>query len=163
MPQLDITTFAPQLFWLTIVFVVLYVLMARVGLPRVGGIILARRQRIEGDIAKASQMKAEADAVIQAYERTLAEARAEAQATLRETIEHLNAAAAKRQKKLAESLAAETSAAERRITQVKNEALANLRGVAIEVARAAALKLGGAELDPERAGAAVDAVLRERA
>ena len=163
MPQLDITTFAPQLFWLAIVFVVLYVLMARVGLPRVGGIILARRQRIEGDIAKASQMKAEADAVIQAYERTLAEARAEAQATLRETIEHLNAAAAERQKKLAESLAAETSAAERRIIQVKNEALANLRGVAIEVARTAALKLGGAELDPARAGAAVDAVLRERA
>lgn len=163
MPQLDFATFPAQLVWLAICFVALYALMKRVGLPRVGAILAQRRDRIEGDLAAASQMKNEAEAVIAAYERALAEARADAQATVRETIEKLNAAAAERQRKLAHSLAAETAAAERRIVAAKNEALAGLRDVAVEVARAAAAKVAGAELDPARARAAVDAVLRERA
>ena len=57
MPQLDFATFPPQLFWLAITFIVLYVLMAWVGLPRVGGVIAARRNRIDGDLEKAAQMQ----------------------------------------------------------------------------------------------------------
>ena len=163
MPQLDFSTFPAQLVWLAICFIALYALMARVGLPRVGRILRERRGRIEGDLANASRMKDEAEAVIAAYQRALAEARADAQATVRETIETLNAAAAERQKKLTESLAAETEAAERRIAAAKNEALANLRDVAVDVARAAAAKVAGTELDPASARAAVDAVMRERA
>jgi F-type H+-transporting ATPase subunit b len=163
MPQLDVTTFPPQLIWLAIIFIVFYILMVKIGLPRVGTILDARRNRIEGDLEKASQMKTEAEAVIAAYERALAEARAEAQATLREATERLNAEAAERQRQVAEKLAAETTAAERRIAEAKAQALANLRDVAADVARAAALKLTGTEVDTARAGAAVDAVLRERA
>jgi F-type H+-transporting ATPase subunit b len=161
-PQLDVHTFAPQLIWLAITFIALYLLMAKVGLPRVGRIIARRRERIEGDIAKAGQLKSEAEAVIAAYERALAEARDEAQRTMRETTERLNAAAAERQRKLAERLAAETAAAERRINEARNAALANIGEVAAEVARATALKLTGAEIDAARARAAVDAALRER-
>jgi F-type H+-transporting ATPase subunit b len=163
MPQFDVATFAPQLIWLAILFVALYVVMARVGLPLVGGAIAARRARIDGDIAKATQMKDEAAAVIAAYERALAQARADAQATIRQTTERLAAAAAERQRELVQSLAAETAAAERRIAAAKDQALAGLRDMAIEVARAAALKIAGADIDPARAGAAVDGVLSERA
>jgi len=163
MPQLDVATFAPQIIWLAITFIVLYVLMTGWGLPRVRAALDARRQRIEGDIARAAQMKSEAEAVIGAYERALAEARAQAQATVRDTIARLNEAAAERQRKLAETLHAETAAAERRIAAAKADAMAGLREVAVEVARAASAKIAGAELDPSRARAAVDAVLRERA
>ncbi len=163
MPQLDVSTFPTQLFWLFVSFVVLYVLMAKLGLPRVGRIIAARRSRIDGDLEKAGQMKAEAEAVIAAYERALAEARTQAQQTLKETTERLNAEAAERQRQLAEKLVAETQAAERRIEEAKAAALANLRNVAVDVARAAAAKLTGSDVDAGRAAAAVDAVLRERA
>jgi F-type H+-transporting ATPase subunit b len=162
MPQLDVSTFPTQIFWLFGSFVLLYVLMARLGLPRVGRIIQARRSRIDGDLEKASQMKAETEAVIAAYERALAEARAQALQTLNETTGRLNAEAAARQKKLAEKLAAETAAAERRIDEAKAAALANLRTVAVDVARAAATKLTGADMDAASAAEAVDAVLRER-
>lgn len=162
MPQLDFSTYAPQLIWLAIVFVIFYMLMAWVGLPRVGGILAARRNRIEGDLEKAAQMKAEAEAVIAAYERALAEARVEAQATIRKMTERLNAEAAQRQHQVAEKLSAEAAAAERRIVDAKKAALANLRDVAVEVARAAAAKLTGGDIDNARAGAAVDAVLQER-
>lgn len=162
MPQLDLATFPPQLIWLGITFILLYVLMAWVGLPRVGRIINARRDRIEGDLEKAQQMKAEAEAVIAAYEKALAEARAQAQQTLKETTDRLNAEAAERQRQLAEKLAGETAAAERRIVEAKNAALGNLKAMAVEVARAAGAKLVGGEIDAARVAAAVDAVMREQ-
>jgi F-type H+-transporting ATPase subunit b len=48
-PPFDATTFASQLLWLTLTFVALYLLMARVALPRVGAIIESRRQRVSDD------------------------------------------------------------------------------------------------------------------
>lgn len=162
MPQLDVTTFPPQLVWLAVTFIVLYAMMAWFGLPRIGGILAARRGRVEGDLEKAGQMKAEAEAVIAAYERALAEARVQAQITIRETLERLNAEAAEHQRHLAQQLASETAAAERRIAATKAAALADLREVAVEVTRAAAARLIGRDIDQARAGAAVDAALRGR-
>ncbi len=162
MPQLDMATYLPQIFWLAVTFIALYLVMSWVGLPRVGGVLLQRRNRIEGDLEKAAQMRAEAEAVIAAYERALAEARADAQHTLKETTERLNAEAAARLRKAAEALNAETAAAERRIAEARAAALGNIRSVSVEVARAAAAKLAGIDVDANSTAAAVDAVLRER-
>ena len=55
MPQLDLATFPPQLIWLAITFVALYLVMAYAGLPRMGGIIEKRRARIADDLDKAQR------------------------------------------------------------------------------------------------------------
>jgi F-type H+-transporting ATPase subunit b len=163
MPQLDVATFPTQVFWLAISFFALYLLMSWLGLPRIRRIIDARRQRVAGDLERAGQMKSEAEAVIAAYEKSLAEARAEAQRTLKETAERLNAEAAERLRGVAQKLAGETAAAEKRIAEAKAAALRNVRTVAVDVARAATEKLTGMAVDAERTAAAVDAVLKERA
>lgn len=162
MPQLDLATFPPQLIWLAITFLLLYAVMATVGLPRVKSVLAARRARIEGDLEKAAQMKSEAEAVIAAYEKALAEARMQAQITLRETSEALNAQSAERQRKVIEELSRETAAAERRIAEAKSQALGSLRDIAIEATREAAQKLTGAAIDSSRAASAVDSAMRER-
>jgi len=162
MPQLDFATFTPQLIWLAIVFAVLFLLMWRVALPKVGNIIVARRERIDGDLEKASAMKAEAEAVIAAYERALAQARADAQATLKATTEKFAAEAAERQREVGDKLNAETAAAEKRIAEAKNAALADLKTLAVDLAKTAASKLAGISIDDGRAAAAVDRAMRER-
>ena len=48
MPQLDPATFPTQLFWLAVVFVVLLILMARVGLPRVREVVETRAAILPG-------------------------------------------------------------------------------------------------------------------
>jgi F-type H+-transporting ATPase subunit b len=159
MPQLNVHDFAPQLVWLAITFIALYVLMAWVGLPRVGVALEARRNRIDGDLARASQVKTEAEAVLAAYQKGVAEARAQAQATLKATTDRLAAEAAQRQRELGEQLAQQIGAAEARIAAMKDEALAEVRGIAVDVGRAIVEKLTGAIPDGAKLAAAVDRTL----
>jgi F-type H+-transporting ATPase subunit b len=163
MPQLDLSTFPSQIFWLAVFFVVLYLLMAKLAIPRIERVIDERRNRVDGDLDKAGQMKSEAEAVIAAYEKALADARHQAQLTMKETSDHLAALAAERQRQAGAVIAERTGAAEKRIAAAKAAALADLRGVAIDVASSAAAKLVGSAIDEARAGAAVDAVLKGRA
>ena len=92
-PPFDATTFASQLLWLTLTFVALYLLMARVALPRVGAIIENRRQRVAGDLADAQRFKDQSDSAIAAYEKALADARGRAQTLANEAREKQAAAA----------------------------------------------------------------------
>jgi F-type H+-transporting ATPase subunit b len=159
MPQLDVTTFVPQLFWLAVTFVALLLLMWLVALPQVGKALGARRHRLDDDLARAAEMKAEAEAVAAAYQKTLASARAEAQAVMRESAQRLADEAAERQRQLAVSLAQDIQAAERRIAAAKESAISEIRGVAVEIASLAAVKLTGLPADPLQVAAAVDAAL----
>jgi F-type H+-transporting ATPase subunit b len=163
MPQLDVSTFPTQIFWLAVTFAILYVLMAKLAMPKIEKVVEGRRRRVEGDLEKAAQMKAEAETVIAAYEKALADARHQAQLTMKETADRLGAEAAERQRKAALVIAERTSEAEKRIGAAKAAAMSSLREVATEVARAAVGRLIGGEIDGARAGAAVDAVLKERA
>jgi F-type H+-transporting ATPase subunit b len=115
MPQLDYHTFVPQLVWLGISFVILYVLMAKLALPKVKGAIELRRQHLSSDLGRAAALKEEAEAALAAYQKMLAEARSAAQETLRQTGEKLAAEAAERQRQLAATLGEQIAAAESRI------------------------------------------------
>jgi F-type H+-transporting ATPase subunit b len=162
MPQLDVSTFTPQLVWLAITFVVLYLLMSKLGLPRVNAILEARRKRVDDDLARAAEIKAEADAVVAAYQRTLAEARARAQAAIKERTDKFATEAAERQRQLAESLAEQTRAAEREIGAAKERAFSEIRNVAVDVARSVTEKLTGSAADEARLAPAVDRAMAER-
>jgi F-type H+-transporting ATPase subunit b len=163
MPQLDVSTFAPQLVWLAITFIVLYLLMSKLGLPRISGVIEARRQRIAEDLARASEIKNQAEAAMAAYQQTWAEARAQAQATVRERTERFAAEAAERQRQLAATLADHTKQAEQQIAAAKEQALAEIRNVAVDVARSVTEKLTGAVADEAMLVPAVDRAMAERA
>ena len=77
-PPFQSQTFASQLVWLVIAFVLLYVLMSKIALPRVNAIIENRQKRIADDIADAGKLKQQSDEAVAAYEKALADARARA-------------------------------------------------------------------------------------
>ncbi len=56
-PPFQTQTFPSQLVWLAISFVLLYVLMAKVALPRIGAIFEERSKRISGDLKAAHDFK----------------------------------------------------------------------------------------------------------
>ena len=98
------STFASQLVSLVIAFVALYLIVSRIALPRVGSVIDARQNAIEGDLAAAQKLKDESDAALKAYESELASARSRAQAIGNETREKLNAASEAERKTLEDQL-----------------------------------------------------------
>ncbi|HJU17042.1 MAG TPA: F0F1 ATP synthase subunit B' [Stellaceae bacterium] len=162
MPQLLTSTYPAQLLWLAITFIVLYVLMTWLALPKVEAAIAARRNRLDDDLARAERLKSETEAMIAAYQKALNEARAAAQARIQETRERLAAEAAERQHQIAGALAQQIAAAERDIAAAKARALADLRGIALDTARSITEKLTGLPADPSAVAAAVDRVMAER-
>jgi F-type H+-transporting ATPase subunit b len=159
-PPFESDTFASQLFWLGIAFVLLYVVMAKVALPRVAGIMAARRESVERDLGAAAQLKADAEAALQAYEKTLAEARTRAQTLAGETRAKLNAEADEARKELEAALHTKLAEAERTIADTKARAMSNVRGIASEAAGAIVGKLTGLVPAEHAVAEAVDAVLK---
>jgi F-type H+-transporting ATPase subunit b len=162
LPQLDAPKFPPQIVWALLTFAVLYVLMSRVALPRVGQVLEERQKRIDDNLGLAQSLKSDAEAAAAAYEKALADARARAQAILRESGEASAAEASKRQHDLQARLAEDIKGAEARILAAKEQAVGNVRNVAVDVARVATEKLIGAAVEAGAAEAAVDAALKER-
>ena len=79
-PPFQAEHFPSQLAWLAVSFVLLYALMAKVALPRIGAIFAERSKRIGDDLKAAQGFKEQSDAAHAAYEKALADARARAQA-----------------------------------------------------------------------------------
>ena len=159
-PPFQSDTFASQLVWLAIAFVLLYVLMSKLALPRVASIIESRQKRIADDIGEASRLKSESDAAVAAYEKALADARARAQAMANETRERQAAEAKERRKMLEDALNAKLAAAEKAIAAAKQSAMSNVRGIAEGAARAIVERLIGKSPDEKSVAAAVADVLK---
>ena len=149
MPQLDISTFAPQIVWLVITFTALYLLMARVALPRIGTVIEHRRDRIASDLDAAARLKEETDEVIAAYEAELAEARGRAHHIAAETREKLNGELAEERAEVEARLAKKTAEAEKGISDTKAKAMAEVDRAAADAAAEIITSLTG--LKPTKA------------
>ena len=159
-PPFESSTFASQLVSLVIAFVALYLIVSRIALPRVGAVIDARQNRIEGDLAEAQKLKDESEAALKAYESDLASARAKAQAIGAETREKLNAASEAERKTLEDRLAARLADAEKTIAATRAAAMSNVRGIAADAASAIVQRLTGATPDGSSVANAVDASLK---
>jgi F-type H+-transporting ATPase subunit b len=159
-PPFESSTFASQLVSLVIAFVALYLIVSRIALPRVGGVIDARQNAIEGDLAAAQKLKDESDAALKAYESDLASARSRAQAIGAETREKLNAAAEVERKKLEDQLSAKLAEAEKTIAATRTNAMSNVRGIAADAASAIVQRLTGVLPDGKAVDQAVDASLK---
>jgi F-type H+-transporting ATPase subunit b len=159
-PPFDSSTFASQLVSLVIAFVALYVIVSRIALPRVGSVIDARQNKIEGDLAEAQKLKDESEAALKAYESELAAARSRAQAIGTETREKLNAASEAERKSLEDKLAHKLAEAEKTIAVTRARAMSNVRGIATDAASAIVERLTGLAPDSKAVGKAVDASLK---
>lgn len=157
-PPFDPTYFASQLFWLAISFGLLYFLLSRFVLPRIGGVIEERRDRIADDLDAAAEMKAQADETVAAYEKELAEARARASKVAGEAKAEADADIAEAMAEADKALDVKLEDSETRIADARASALAEVRAIASEAAAVAAEQLAGLDVKAADADKAVDKV-----
>lgn len=161
MPQLEPLDWAPQLIWLVVTFGVLYVLMLKVALPRIGSVLDMRRAHIARDIETAETLRRETEEAIAAYEQAIAEAKQKAQNIAQEGRAKLNEEIAAERAKLDRELAAKSKEAEARIDEAKASALKEVNKVAADVAADIVQRLIGVAPSGPELAKAVEAARKE--
>jgi F-type H+-transporting ATPase subunit b len=145
-PPLDSKTFPSQIFWLVIFFGALYLLMSRLVLPRIASILETRKNRIDGDIARASALKEETEAALNSYNKALADARGNASDIAKSTRDAVNAEVAEKQHKLDAELSAKAVAAEAAIAKTKAKAMESVADIASDTASEIVAALTGGKV-----------------
>jgi F-type H+-transporting ATPase subunit b len=156
-PPFDSSTFPSQLLWLAITFGLFYLFMKRVIVPRIGGILENRRDRIASDFDEAERLKSDADEAIAAYEQELAEAKAKANQIAQTAREEAKAEADIERTQIESDLAAKLATAEARIGEIKASAMSEVDTIAEDTTAAIVEQLIGASVTKATASAAVKA------
>jgi F-type H+-transporting ATPase subunit b len=154
-PPFQSEHYPSQIVWLTISFALLYMLMAKVALPRIGSILAERSRVIGDDLQAAERLKERSNAAHAAYEKALADARARAQGLASATREKQAREAEELHKRLEAQLHERLAAAEQSIARSRSAAMGNVRSIAADAAAAIVERLiGNTPAKPE-----VDAAL----
>lgn len=134
MPQLDFTTFIPQLFWLFLSLSFLYFILSRIALPRISDVIEERNDTITDDLDEAKALSIEAEKVVNELKSKLEDARSSSQKTLMdERQKNLDKISSER-KKFEETISREISSSEEKINKGKSEALKEASDLAVDIA-----------------------------
>lgn len=157
-PPFDASTFPSQILWLAITFGLFYLFLKRVVMPRIGGILELRRDRIAQDLDQAALMKSEADAAVAAYEQELAEARLKANGIGQQARDAAKGEAEAQRKKVEGDLDRKLADAEARIAAIKTSAMAEVGSIAEETSAAIVQQLTGGKIDKAALAAAVKSV-----
>jgi F-type H+-transporting ATPase subunit b len=159
-PPFNPATFPSQILWLVITFGLFYLFLKRVVMPRLGGIIDVRNDRITQDLDHAARLKGEADAAVAAYEQELAEAKSRANAIGQQAGDAAKAEAAAARKKVEAALDKKLGEAEASIASIKANAMKEVGSIAADTASAIVEALVGGKASKAEVAAAVKSVAR---
>lgn len=134
MPQLDPSSFPSQLFWLTVFFVSLYIVLARFLLPRVQSVIEMRAGTIGSDVEQAERMQSEAERVRDIYEYAITDAKRKSQTVVAEAAASIAATVSKKQAELDAQIEKKVADSETAILNARQSVTDKLAPVATELA-----------------------------
>jgi len=158
LPQLNPHDFSPQLIWLVGTFALLWWLMSTVALPKVRGVIEERRDRIQRDLDEAEWLKKETEQALANYESSLASARQRSGVIAKDIRDKLAAETEAQRATVEKQVATKVADAERRITDMKSKAMAEVGQIAADTAEAIVAQLTGKPASKDEVRKAVQAV-----
>lgn len=159
LPQLDFSTFPNQIFWLVVTIVVIYFILSRVALPRIGSVLAERSGTITNDIAAAEELKQEAVEAEAAYQKALADARIEASKIVAEARADIQTKLDAELAKADAKISAQTAESEEAIAEIRASAAESVKAVAKDVAKELVAAMGG-KADAKTVTAAVTAKMK---
>ena len=162
LPQLDIETYASQIFWLIVTFIVLYFLVAKIAMPRIAEVLEGRQERIEDDLDKAETLKKEAYLVKVEYEKALSSAREEAHEATRRAQDEIAKHSAEVEAFANQKVANMLKDAEDRIEATRTVTDTLEQNVARDIIGDTVKKLVGIDVSPEDVNEAISLTLKGR-
>ncbi len=154
---LDMSTYPSQIFWLLLTFGILLLMLSKVLLPRLGGILEERSNRIADDLDSAARMQRDAELAEKSYEQALSDARAKAHNVAETTRASINAEIESEMETANAEASVQLEAAEVKIRKLRTKALANVDDIASETAQSLVQKLFAGKISIAAARKAVKA------
>ena len=159
MPQLDFSTFPNQIFWLLVTLVVIYFVLTRVALPRIGSVLAERKGMITNDLATAEELRQKAVDAEKAYQDALVKARSEAAKIVAEAKADIQKTVDVEIAKADVQIAAKAAESEKSIMEIRAGSADAVAAVAHDTTSALVAALGGT-VDAKALAAAVAARLK---
>jgi len=156
MPQLCPDFLPNQIFWLVVTLIVVFLILSRVALPRIGAILAERAGTITNDIGAVEELKIKAQDAEAAYDKALADARTQAGKIVADAKAEIQAELDAELAKADAEIAARTAESEKAIAEIR----ADMTTSVTEVARATAAEIVqamGGTVDQAKLDAAVSA------
>ena len=147
MPQLDFSTFLPQIFWLFISLSFLYIVLSRYALPRVSDVIEERKDIIAQDIDSAKEYSLESEKAIEELNLKLSEAKTSSQNLINKSIQDIKEDSEIKKSSLIKKINNEISEAEGEIKEKKETALAEISSISESLAIEMLESLSVGEID----------------
>ena len=162
MPQLNPEFWISQIFWLTITFGTLYVVLSKLILPKISTNLEIRKSQILENIEAAEKQREESEIRIAEYERTIQNSKNEAKNYFKKSREKLLKDIGLKKDILNKELNEEIQKAETEIQELRNRAPNKINKIAEETSADLLKQLIGAEVNSSSISAIVDDLSRKK-
>lgn len=126
MPQFDLTWYPSQIFWLIVCFVILYIAMRYFLLPPLQEIMKERDHKIQSILRQADKFNAEADRLLQEYQKYIDQASTHSAQVLQTAHDEISADYEAQEEKIQARLKKNSLKAEEEVTKVRHVTLNHL-------------------------------------
>tara|TARA_Y100000590_G_scaffold101972_1_gene115815 strand:- start:3613 stop:4191 length:579 start_codon:yes stop_codon:yes gene_type:complete len=133
MPQLNPEFWVAQIFWLTIIFSGLYLIIWKIFLPKITYSIENRKSRIVNDIQEAQKLKESAEIKLNEYKKIIENSKKEAKKIMEDSRKQLDKDIDSKKQKIDDEIAKELLAAEKEIKDLKSSSIVNISKIAVEI------------------------------
>ena len=123
MPHLEFQTYAGQLFWLALCFIVLYAALSTFVLPKISGVIEARGNTIAHNLTEAEAAKIQAERLSAQHEKLAIDSGEKARKMIEESSQKAKAAVEQKRAALSLKLDDKLAKAEKEIAKIEKEAM----------------------------------------
>ena len=155
MPQLNPEFWISQIFWLTLIFGALYVLLSKFILPKISNNLETRKSQIVENIESAEKQRKESDQKIKDYENIINEAKIEAKNIFNQAREKILKDINNKKESLKKEIDQEIKKAETEILELKNKSPEKINKIAIETSADLIKKIVGVQVNNSNISAIV--------
>jgi len=156
MPQLNPEFWISQIFWLTLTFGILYVVLAKFILPKISANLELRKSQIQENIEAAEKQRESSETKLEEYDNIVFKSKLEAQNIIKAAREKLIKEINSKKENLDKQIDKEIKKAESEIDILKKSAPEKINKIAIDTSSELVKKLIGAEVNNSSISAIVD-------
>ena len=133
MPQLNPEFWISQIFWLTLIFSGLYIIIWKIFLPKITDSIENRKLRIVNDLNETQKLKEKAEKKFEEYNKIIENAKNEAKKIIKESKKKLDDDIKNKKQKFNEEIENELLNVEKEIKSFKKNSIPNIKKIAVEI------------------------------